>query len=159
MGTVQRKRPRFGDVVEIVTPKGVAYAQYTHRHTEPPRYGALIRVLPGLHDARPKDFSALVRQPEQFSVFFPLGAAVHRGIVTIVAHEPIPEAARPFPLFRAGIKDPSGRVRTWWVWDGQREWRVGRLSEGQRDLPIRKVVNATMLIHLIVTRWSPRDEV
>lgn len=35
----------IGDIVEIRTLRGFAYAQYTH---EPAEFGSLIRVLPGL---------------------------------------------------------------------------------------------------------------
>jgi ribosomal protein L34E len=76
MGLVTRRRPRIGDVIEIETPKGLAYAQYTYKHDTPPRYGALLRVLPGLYEARPSDFSDLVQQDERFYVFFPLGSLV-----------------------------------------------------------------------------------
>ena len=72
MTEAKRKRPQLGDVIEIKIPKGFAYAQYTHKHEKPPRYGALIRVLPGLFQSRPSEFTSLVRQPERFFVFFPL---------------------------------------------------------------------------------------
>ena len=50
MGSAIRKRPRIGDVVEISTPRGLAYAQFTHKHDAPPKFGALIRVAPGYYD-------------------------------------------------------------------------------------------------------------
>ena len=62
-------RPRLGDVIEIETPKGLAYAQYTHEHRDPPRYGSLLRILPGIYSQRPSDFAALVAEEERFSVF------------------------------------------------------------------------------------------
>ncbi len=152
-----RKRPRVGDVVEIETPRGLAYAQYTHKH---PTWGPLIRVLSGLHPKRPADFADSVEAEERFSVFFPLGAAAARGIVTIVANEPVPERKRPFPLFRGGNESPTtGRVETWWLWDGEREWRIGKLRPEHRDLPIWQAWNDTMLIQRIVEDWRPRDEV
>ena len=42
-----KMKATIGDVIEIVTSKGLAYAQLTHRHTAPPRYDALIRVFSG----------------------------------------------------------------------------------------------------------------
>ncbi len=152
-----RRRPRIGDVVEIETPRGLAYAQYTHKH---PMWGGLIRVLPGLYSERPADFAGLVEAEEQFSVFFPLGAAAARGIVKIVANAPVPARKRAFPLFRDGVQSPTtGRVETWWLWDGEREWRIGRLRPEQRDFPIREVWNDTLLIERIVEGWRSRDEV
>src|SRR5882724_12682696 len=97
----ERVRPQLGDVIEIETPKGLAYAQYTHEHRQPPRYGSLLRVLPGTYAERPPDFADLVAQEERFSVFFPLGSALTRRIVRIVANEDIPETKKPFPIFRA----------------------------------------------------------
>ena len=161
MGLVQRRRPKVGDVIEIETPKGLAYAQYTYKHDRPPRYGALLRVLPGLFQRRPTDFSELVNQPEQFVVFFPLGAAVWRGIVTIVANEEIPGWARRLPFFRVrGGIDQSGRVLNWGLWDGERDYRIeGELTPEQRNLPILEVITDVILINRIVEGWSPADDV
>jgi hypothetical protein len=47
---MKRKRPEIGDIIEIKTPKGLAYAQYTHRDA---LYGNLLRVLPGLYERQP----------------------------------------------------------------------------------------------------------
>jgi hypothetical protein len=70
-----RKRPRaqVGDVFEIVTQKGLAYAQYSHWHDQ---YGELIRVLPGLYSARPNELCGVVGVPERYFVFYTLRAAL-----------------------------------------------------------------------------------
>lgn len=70
--TTKKRRPKIGDVIEIPTPRGLAYAQYTHKH---PMYGALLRVLRGIYTKRPADFSEVVKQEEHFKAFFPLKAA------------------------------------------------------------------------------------
>lgn len=151
MIVTSRMRPRIGDVVELKTPAGLAYAQYTHRHDTPPRYGALIRVLPGTFDKRPETFTELVRQKERFFVFFPLGAACSRGITTIVANEEVPPAARLFPILRSRVYEgPS-----WWLWDGEREWRVFEQTPEIAALSIHQVVNDTMLADMIADGWSP----
>jgi len=80
------KRARIGDVVEIRTGKGLAYAQYCHKKEQ---WGALLRILPGTFPLRPQDLAALVRQKESFVTFFPLQAALSKGIVGIVGHEPV----------------------------------------------------------------------
>jgi hypothetical protein len=163
MPLVNRKRPRIGDVVEIETPKGFAYAQYTYNYKEPPVYGALIRVLPGLYVSRPSDFSGLVREKERFFVFFPLGAACNRGIVMIVAHEEIPEGSRGLPLLRLSsrYRDKSGRMieADWWLWDGKEERRIGKLPKKYRDLSLLQVWNDTLLIERVGSGWRPSDEV
>ena len=152
----ERTRPQIGDLVEVETLRGLAYAQYTFNHSTPPRYGELVRVLPGLFDARPSDLGPLVRGPQQFWTFFPLGPACAHRIVRIVANEEVPEHARGIPLMRAaGGITRDGRVLNWWLWDGEREWPVGELSEDQRGLSVHGVVDYTMLVSLILKGgWS-----
>ena len=52
----KRSRPKIGDVIEIATPKGFAYAQFTHDH---PMGGEVLRILPGLYASRPNDLASL----------------------------------------------------------------------------------------------------
>ena len=153
---MSRTRPRVGDVVEIEVPGGLGYAQYTHAHAQ---YGALLRVLPGVHPARPKRLADLVAGPHRFQTFFPLHAACARGIVRVVGVFPIPASGVEFPLFRAGVVDPStGKVgANWWLWDGEREWRVGALTARQLAMPIRGVVNDTLLVERIVSNWRAEE--
>jgi hypothetical protein len=150
---VERVRPRLGDVIEVETPKGLAYALYTHEHREPPRYGSLLRVLPGPHNERPTDFARLVEQEERFSVFFPLGAALNRRIVRIVANQEIPKAKRPFPIFRArNVSD--GVAGPWWIWDGKKE-RLARRRDKWTPRALYQIWNDTLLIERIASGWSP----
>jgi hypothetical protein len=159
MARLGKKRPQVGDVVEIKTSKGLAYAQYTHEHTKPPRYGSLLRVLPGIHAARPGSFSELVDEKEQFVVFFPLVAAVKKAIVEIVGHEDLPEWAVPFPVFRSGLPDREGKIHVWWLWDGEKQWKVGDLTPEMRFFPQEEVVNDTRLIEMIETGYRTEDDV
>ena len=149
MPSAPTRRPRIGDVIEIPTPNGLAYAHFTHKH---PKYGALLRVLPSVHGARPSCFSALVAQHPQFTAFFALGAACSRGIVCVVGHEPLPSHTREFPIFRSCVRTPSGSG-PWWLWDGNEEWKVGELAPGMEQLPIRGIWNDTLLIERIVAGW------
>ncbi|HKV70420.1 MAG TPA: hypothetical protein VJN62_04190 [Gemmatimonadales bacterium] len=149
-------RLRVGDMLEIQTPRGLAYAQYTHRN---PQYGALIRVLPRFHRDRPADFLSLAAQESAFVVFYPVSAALTQRVVTLVANAPVPPPARDFPLFRAGVKDfITKRVEAWWLWDGKKSWPVGLLTREQRKLPVRMLVNHTGLVHLIATEWTPERD-
>ena len=158
MPLTTRVRPRIGDVIEIPTPKGFAYAQFTHK---PARYGALLRVLPGVFPERPSDFAELVRQPPVFSTFFPLGAACNREIVRVVALEQIPSHTLALPVFRNWHRDQSGkRVGPWFLWDGEREWRVESLSQQQlRDYPPLGIWNDTLLIERILAGWRHEHDV
>jgi hypothetical protein len=149
-------RVKVGDVFELSTDRGLVYAQCTHRH---PMYGELVRVLPGFFEKRPEEFAELVGRPTKFCTFFPLQAAATKRVVIVVANEPVPPEAQAFPVFRAGVVNPAtGKVDVWWLWDGEKEWRVGRLSDEQRRLPIRGVWNDTLLIERIVSDWTPETD-
>ena len=146
-----------GDVIEVPTARGLAYVQYTHKK---PAWGVLIRVLPGFYVTRPSDFERVVAQKERFFVFFPLQQAVSRGIFKVVAHASVPKDAQSFPVLRGdGFTDREGRVHNWWIWDGQREWRVDSLTDEQRRLSPREVWNDTLLIQRIEEEWVPEQEV
>jgi hypothetical protein len=147
---------RFGDIVEIPTKSGYAYVQYTHRI---PQWGALIRVLPGIYKRRPADLKKLADRPERFVTFFPVTIAVHRKIFKVVGHSEVPESAKKLPLFRAaGFIDRAGKVHDWWLWDGEKSWRVGVLTDDLRRLPIKAVMNDTALISRIEKRWIPEKD-
>jgi hypothetical protein len=150
------KRIRIGDIVEIPTAKGLSYAQFSHNHV---RYGALIRVLQGFYTERPSNFSRFVGEPESFCTFFPLQAAVSRGIFNILCNCAVPDFAKLFPIFRTGVEDPVTRkVKNWWLWDGEKEWNVGDITTEQRKLPLRGIWNDTLLIERIESGWTPSND-
>lgn len=143
------KRPKLGDVIEISLANAqFGYAQYTHKH---PQYGALLRVF----DIREKvtDSSSFFSNGILFSVFFPLGATINRNIVSVVANLPIPSELQSFPTFRAGTPNKQGSIESWWLWDGEKEWRVGTLNPEQMKYPIRGVINDTLLVERIKSGW------
>lgn len=139
------KRPKIGDIIEIpLSGAGYGYAQYTHKHKQ---YGALLRVFQVQEKVR--NVSELSTFELQFTTFFPLGAAVNRGIVNIVGNLPIKDEFKTFPTFRAGVANQSGLVEVWWLWDGENDERIGKLSPEQMKYPIRGVINDTLLIERI----------
>lgn len=140
------KRPRIGSVIEIQTARGLAYAQVTHFHREPPRWGWLIRAFSGFHKTRPEHFDHVALGKVQFSTFYPVGMAVNDGLIEIVGHAPItPEHAR-FPIFKNGIENrTTGKIEVWWLWDGKREWRVNALSEIEQGYPRLELITGDLL--------------
>lgn len=149
-------RLRFGDVIELRTAKGLAYCQYTHEHRQ---YGSLLPVLPGLHNSRPANLSEMAAGSEAFWQFFPLRTALTRKIVANAGNADIPEPAMRFPTFRSGVVDPAtGKVAIWWLWDGNREWRVGTLTPEQKRLSVLGVCNDTFLIEKIESGWTPETD-
>lgn len=150
------RKIQIGDIIEITTKGGLAYAQLTHNH---PRYSSLIRILPGYFETTPDDLSHLVREPSVFVTFFPLQGALNRGIFKIVGNHPVPRSAMEFPVFRTGVINPAtGKVDVWWLWDGKEERMVGTISTEQRQLPIRGICNDTLLIERIENGWTPMND-
>lgn len=150
-------RLRIGDVVEFPESRGLAYAHYVNRH---PEFGALLRVYGTTYPKRPSvpELATLTHGEPQFVTIFPLQAAMKRGIVSVAGNsEPSPEASR-FPLFRDGVVNPAtGQVEVWWIGDGEKEWRVGSLTKEQRNLPMREVINDTLLVERIESGWRNSD--
>ena len=123
------------------------------------KYGTLVRILPNFFKLRPSEFSEVINCPETFVTFFPLQAAVNQKIFTLVANYPVPDFAKNFPLFRCGIPDPITRkVKTWWFWDGEKEWQVGDITTEQRKLPLREIWNDTLLVERIESGWTPSND-
>jgi hypothetical protein len=148
------KRVEIGDVMEIPTPKGLAYAQYSHLNEE---MGALLRVLPGFYALRPDDLQAVAAQPERYFTFFPLQAAIRQGIFEIVGHAAVPAQSRKFPVFRpiGGISN-TGQALNWWLWDGRKEWFVGEhLSDEHKRLPPGIVMTDVTLVDRLTRGWTP----
>mgnify|MGYP003468209960 len=151
MKTIQRVRPKIGDVIEIPLSCGFGYALYTHKH---PVYGALLRVARGIFPGCPSNLVPLFQTPCQFTTFFPLGAGCSRKLVRIAANVQIPPEYQPFPMFRAGIADSSGHVAIWWIWDGTKETRAGALTPEISCMPSRSVINDTLLAERIESGWQ-----
>jgi hypothetical protein len=150
------KRIRLGDVIEIGTQNGLAYAQLTHIH---PRFGPLLRILRGIDQTRPRNLRSVVGRETQFQTFFPLQQAVNRKIVAVIGNEEIPDPWKAFPVFRSGIPDPGTRkVSTWFLWDGERAKRIEKLTTAQARLPIKELVNDTLLIERIESGWTAESD-
>jgi hypothetical protein len=139
---------KLGDIFEIKTANGYAYFQYTHKNL---LCGELIRVLPGLFQLRPSNLDKISKNLGKIIVFFPVSAAAKKNICERVGNFEIPDSAKPFPLFRAGQINPNNpSVSTWWLWNGEKEWKVGELSSEEMKLPLREIVNDELLIEYIV---------
>ena len=157
---IDRKRPRIGDIIEVCVPqKGFAYAHYINHHREPPGFGALLRILPGIYEARPTKVEDLAAEKELYFVFFPLGAACNRGFVKIVGHVPITAEQQKWPLFRACNENYHTGVKTWFLWDGRNSWKIGDLKPEHYDLSLEQTINLTELENRLESGWMPRDEV
>ncbi len=149
-------KPTIGDIIEIKTRKGFAYAVFTHYK---PKYGAVIRVFDRIFPSRPSDIQGIAHSPVQFITLFPLSAAVSQGIFEIIGNIELPDSLASFPIFRTGIRNPStGHVESWSLWDGDRSIKVGKLKTDQYRLPLRGIWNDTILIERIDAGWRPETD-
>lgn len=151
------KRVKIGDIFEIETTRGLAYAQCILKDKN---WGELIRIIEGFYPARPESFRNLVNDEDKFVTFFPLQAAINQKIFQVVANEGIPEGAEDFSRYRkAGFRDREGKVKDWWIYDGKRKGNVFKLSPGEAKLPILQVINDTLLIERIEEDWTPEKDI
>jgi hypothetical protein len=149
-------RIAIGAVVEIQTSKGYAYALYSHKDEKPPRRGALLRVLDRRFEVPQDDFGWISSGTPQFNTFFPLGAAVARGLVRIAWKVELPQWAKSFPLLRGGAVNPATRkVDVWWLFDGEKSTRVDEISDEQRKLSMAGTINYTLLRERIEQGYRP----
>ncbi len=153
---MKRPTPQLGDIVELRTNRGFAYAQYTHEHHD---YGSLLRILPGFFEETPKELDLLAEGRTVFHAFVPLKASLREQALRTVGHYPIPEKATTFPTFRSGMSQPGGiRVRVWFLWDGEEDTRVDQLSASQLQFPIREIITPALLRQRLEAGWLPESD-
>jgi hypothetical protein len=134
-----------GDVIEVETPGGLAYLQITHDASP---YPQVVRVLDGLHAHRPDDVAGLAPSPTVFVGLIPLAEILQRGLITgrLVTHATVPPEAQAFPVFRTPIRDRSGAVVYWWLWDGAGLHWCDPSDPAITDRPVREVIGAQDLL-------------
>jgi hypothetical protein len=156
--TKRRKRARLGDVLEVSTPRGLAYIHYTYFTYRP--YFEAIRVLPGFFTTRPADFTTLVANPRAFFAFYPVRPAVSQGLVEVVANHPVPPGqAFPAVYRRAGARSRDGRVLAWLIFEGTKQTLVRELSEEQRYLPIDRIWMHDSMVSALTNEWRPEQDI
>ena len=140
-------RVKPGLAFSIICDRGFAIGLYTHKHL---RLGELVWLADGFWDEEPTASDVANIRSWRWCVFFPLGAAVRRGLVTPIADVAIPAELVEFPTLRNGSK------RQGWF----------RLQDGDLNsldpttdasLPIAMLVNDTRLKEMLVTGWEPED--
>lgn len=149
---------RFGDVVEVRTPAGLAYLQYVSKH---PSYMDTVRVLPGLFPERPalKELETLSTRDGYFA-FYLVSHAVRHGLVEVVAHCPIPAGLEaPRAILRPGFITREGSVTKWWLEEGSRETLLNRpLTLEEKRLSLAEMWNHEFLVQRLSEQWRPEHE-
>lgn len=144
-----------GDLAEVKTRSGYAYIQYVARH---PDYGDMILVFPALYQQRPPLTDVIIHN-YCYLTFYPLQAAVKRGLIEIIGRE----QAADYPLEnlvmrRSGAIDNQGKVLTWVIEEGGREVVKQELSEEERKIPIASIWNHEALLYYIEQQWRPEKD-
>jgi hypothetical protein len=159
---MRRKKATLGDILEVTTPRGLAYLQYTH---EEGSMGSLVRVLPGLFPVRPKDLFALGRQKEVYFTFYTLDDALKRRDAEIVSNQPIPESARAHPIMRAAKgHDATGKTHAWTVVRADMPFTPENLKRAPKytsltpdlaKLSIHQIWPHGLLVKRLAQEWTP----
>ena len=88
-----------GDVMEIKTEAGFAYAQYTHFH---PECGELMRVFQGFYPEQlnQEEISKIAQKKHRFSLFISWDYCIRSKITRYAGNFPISSYVRDFPIFK-----------------------------------------------------------
>lgn len=134
-----------GDIVEIPTCDGLAYVQVTHDH---PSYPQVIRAVPGLYPERPEDLLQLLSKPPAFVAMIPLEKALARLDINakLAGHIEIHASQKVFPTFRMPIRNKTGEIVYWWLWDGEGLSFDTDVDNLHNDLPLREVLGAQQFL-------------
>lgn len=146
------KRLKPGDVIAVSTPRASALVQFLGKHRD---YGDVVLVSP----RRPAP--AETPSPEWFAdgyvTLFPAGAAVSRGLASVVAHwtalQPVPGRWR-----RPGAMSGS-TILTWLIDDPDGTVTVKEaLSPDELRLAIASIWNIEFLVDRVASGWRPEHE-
>jgi len=165
MGMFRRttaKRARIGDIVEISTPAGLGYVQYTY---DAGTNGELVRVLPGLYENRPSDFAALAREKEVYFIFYIMNYALSTGQAEVVSNQPVPEWAKAPPTMRhAAAFGEFGRVARWRIVSAASQLTpqelihtplLAELTPEQKKLSLREIWPHAAMVRELARGWTP----
>jgi len=146
-------------MLELRTPRGLAYLQYVGRH---PLYGDAIRVFKGFHTERPAKPGALARGAGYY-IFYPAQAAVRppNALLQVVATD-VPFAKGvgvPHELRRSGMIDGHGKTLTWIIERHGVDTVRRNLTAAERRLPICATWNHEMLVDRVTEEWDPSQDV
>ena len=160
MAMKKSKKPKFGDIIEIPTIKGFAYALYTHDDLRK-YYDEMIRVLPGFFSTRPECFDFLVQEGEQFTTFTSIRLGLRYNQAEIVGNVAIPEWAKARPRFKAGsFPMPDGSCDPWWILNehGLNSTCVGKLTPEFQNLPLEQLDPISCVAKKKVLGWTNSDD-
>jgi len=149
-----KTRAKFGDIMEVLTPRGMAYFQYMSQNKD---YGDLIKILPGIFAERPKRFEELAKK-EGIFVFYPATLATKRKKASIVATMPISAEDKRRKIFRTNSMSNNGHVVTEIVTADGESYLTESVDLEEKQLPDTELWNHKMLIHQIISGGRPEKK-
>jgi len=155
------RRVKAGDTFALALENGEVLLQAIARH---PSHGWAVRVIDVAAQDLTQDLSWVASANEKYVVLVGDVAQEERlGHVRRVGNASLPERfdGGRLPTFRASASFIAGRRHepgSWWLDDGEREWRVGELTEEQQHLPDRILFNVLGLKEYIEHGWDPEWE-
>jgi hypothetical protein len=154
------RRVAPGDVFELGLRDGYSYLQLIGKNKT---FGWAARVVAPVRPDPMSDPDAAADGADLYVVLIgDVAFEEHEGRLRYVGRAPLPERHRDkLPVFRANSSYmPDGRHHPdqWWLDDGEKEWRVGRLSEEQQHLPYHRFTPISGLRMLIECGWDPEWE-
>lgn len=148
------QNPKVGDIVEIRTSKGLGFAHYVLNSDE---YGYLLRVVGRLYSNRPSNLLEIIQgEAELFYAFYPLRAALRKGLVSVVDNvTPSREASRPIMrLTELSLSGPR-----WSRYDVAKDKVLGRAKTARDNhLSVVEIINHELLVDRIASQWCPANE-
>ena len=139
-----------GFAFSLVCDLGFAVGLMTHYVR---RTGHLVWIAEPIFDQEPSLEDIEKIESWRWPIFFPLGAAVRRQLVTELGLIPVPSSLQAFPTLRSGSRSMGWTAFT--EVNGERR-RLGPASNP--SIPIYKVVNDAALKEMIVSGWNPEQE-
>ena len=137
-----------GDIVEVETPKGLAYVQLTHTH---PSYPPVVKFLSGPYKSRPENVTVLATEESPMAMVPLSGVLKKLGLKhSRVENVEIPRGERKFPTFRMPIRGKKGEIIYWWFWDGRGLTYSSELEAQQDSLPLREVMSASTMMEILL---------
>lgn len=151
---------RPGDVFELLLDEGSIALQAIGRHKS---HGWAVRVLRCSPERSHGELGWIEDAPELYVVLIgDIAFEESENKVRYIGSARLPERYRHgLPIFRASVSYKSdGRHEpgSWWLDDGEREWRVGELSEAEKHYPFRRFIPALALKDLVERGWDPEWE-
>jgi hypothetical protein len=142
------KRSNIGKAFWVALGSGFATGIVTYEH---PKYLQLVWLAREFLDEPPtaKDIPNLTWQ---WCTYFPAAVCMRRRIVEPIGFVQIPESIRQPPLLRSGVP----RLDNWVVVDVDGAV-LRKASYEDRFLCPDGIVNDTMLIENLESRWKPED--